>query len=350
MNPTPQQQLVIDTLKLETSSVVNSLAGSGKTTTAAIAIADLPKPVMDSTALVAYNRHITEYDRGKCIPEMAPRVKTFNGFGHLACLRRFSPQHTSKYLMAEKYSYILRDLMPEMPFKEKNDTSKYLRGMIDQTRNQMVDPTSTRDILKMITHFGWEMPEDSKGRPSLSFDNAQQIVIDAIKRGAKECSTRIDYIDQVYQPATREDISMTSFKRLLIDEVQDANPMQLALARKMSKNIMAIGDSNQAIFGFQGAMVDSMDRLQESLNAVPLKLTVCWRCPTSHINLAKSLVPELEAAPGAIEGEINSVYNRDMIRALRKYDLSKTAIICRTNQPLIDKYHELVRAAACLCF
>ena len=63
-----------------------------------------------------------------------------------------------------------------------------------------------------------------------------------------------------------------SWKRLVVDEVQDINPVQDKLIRAIvGKNgfLTAVGDHRQAIYSFRGGRVDLMGRLSEELEGSP---------------------------------------------------------------------------------
>ncbi len=82
-----------------------------------------------------------------------------------------------------------------------------------------------------------------------------------------------------------------------VDEAQDVSPAQLDLILKMrgrGGRMIWVGDKNQAIFGFAGALSDSIDRIIEATHAIVLPLSICYRCPVSHIKLAQEVVPSIE--------------------------------------------------------
>jgi gamma-glutamylcyclotransferase (GGCT)/AIG2-like uncharacterized protein YtfP len=69
-----------------------------------------------------------------------------------------------------------------------------------------------------------------------------------------------------------------------------------------------------------------------------MSLPICYRCPTSVIEAAQLLVPEIQAAPGAIEGSVETFgENEDF--AITDFD----AILCRNNAPLVKACYTFIK-------
>jgi DNA helicase-2/ATP-dependent DNA helicase PcrA len=103
--------------------------------------------------------------------------------------------------------------------------------------------------------------------------------------------------------------------------------------------LLFVGDKRQAIYGFAGADPRSLERIVEKTNATVLPLSVTYRCPSSHVTLAKRFSPEIEAAPDAKRGEVWRIADRQLVSKVQGGDL----ILCRNNAPLVDAALELLR-------
>jgi DNA helicase-2/ATP-dependent DNA helicase PcrA len=153
----------------------------------------------------------------------------------------------------------------------------------------------------------------------------------------------IDFDDMIWLPYIYELKPIVPFDLLFIDECQDTNRVQQANALSLAERIVAVGDRNQAIFGFRGADTQAIDNLKDTLTersgvtVGELPLTVCWRVPILGIQLAQQLVPEIQAAPNAIPGEIDHLSSGAIIKNAKAGDL----ILCRTNAPLIRATYNL---------
>lgn len=100
-----------------------------------------------------------------------------------------------------------------------------------------------------------------------------------------------------------------------------------------------VGDRRQSIYGFSGADAAAFDRIVHMTNAEVLPLNTCYRCPTSHLDLAREIVPEIEAGPNAIPGEIEYA-NPDELHKTAKPGM---LLMCRLNAPLISAYFALIK-------
>jgi superfamily I DNA/RNA helicase len=97
------------------------------------------------------------------------------------------------------------------------------------------------------------------------------------------------------------------YRHILVDEVQDLSPLQLAvveeLARVPGTSVFAIGDPRQAIYGFRGAAPDMEDRLRAlwpDMAVIPLSENYRSAAPILH--LAAGLFPEAPALAPARAG------------------------------------------------
>lgn len=93
---------------------------------------------------------------------------------------------------------------------------------------------------------------------------------------------------------------------LVVDEVQDVNPVQSALIRHLTESgarLTAVGDHRQAIFGWRGGRVDIMgelhDELAESNDAEVIELDDNFRSTPRIIELANSWAGTI-TPPGAM--------------------------------------------------
>lgn len=102
--------------------------------------------------------------------------------------------------------------------------------------------------------------------------------------------------------------------------------------------IIAVGDPRQAINGFAGADCQSFDKITQRTNSKVMPLSVCYRCPASHLDLARAIVPEIEAKPDAASGTIEDVTEARLPEMIHAGDL----VICRINAPLVSVALKLI--------
>jgi superfamily I DNA/RNA helicase len=151
----------------------------------------------------------------------------------------------------------------------------------------------------------------------------------------------IDFDDMIFVPV-RNGWLRGKYDLVVIDECQDMNAAQIMLAIgvcKMGGRIFVVGDDRQAIYKFRGADSGSLDRLKLQLNAKELGLTITYRCPTMIVDIAKTLVPDYQAAPSAPKGEVTSVG----FERIHELALPGDFVLSRKNAPLAKVCLRLLR-------
>lgn len=114
--------------------------------------------------------------------------------------------------------------------------------------------------------------------------------------------------------------------------------------------IIIVGDVNQSIYGFRGADITAIPSMTEMLGARKNKvktfpLTVCRRCPKSHIRLAQAIVPDIQhmtvenCGTEAPEGEIFQLSDDVAMERMVEGDMG----IARTNKVLIPAAYALIK-------
>lgn len=151
----------------------------------------------------------------------------------------------------------------------------------------------------------------------------------------------VDFDDMLWLCVVH-DVAFPAIDFLFIDEAQDLNSTQHAMAALMARSgrTIVVGDPYQSIYAFRGADSESMARLQEQLDATVMPLTVTFRCPRSHVEKARSLVADFHAAPNAPEGEWQEHEDESMLGVAKPGDL----VLCRANAPLITACLKQIQA------
>eukprot|EP00009_Paramoeba_aestuarina_P001357 CAMPEP_0201510986 /NCGR_PEP_ID=MMETSP0161_2-20130828/3504_1 /ASSEMBLY_ACC=CAM_ASM_000251 /TAXON_ID=180227 /ORGANISM="Neoparamoeba aestuarina, Strain SoJaBio B1-5/56/2" /LENGTH=854 /DNA_ID=CAMNT_0047906297 /DNA_START=160 /DNA_END=2721 /DNA_ORIENTATION=+ len=126
---------------------------------------------------------------------------------------------------------------------------------------------------------------------------------------------RLDFDDMLWKPHVMdlEPIQPLFYDLIIVDEAQDMNPAMLSLLfrilrfnKKKEVRTIYVGDRRQSIFDFMCAD-GAMDVLKKELGVLnEFTLTQARRCPLSHTELARNLVPNLSTSR-TDEGEIGLV-------------------------------------------
>lgn len=212
-----------------------------------------------------------------------------------------------------------------------DNASDFLK-LIDLVRLCDVEVT-TENIIALSRHYEIEKvhkPQDVAYWINRCLKIGEQQAIN------KEC---FDFVEQVWLPGhwnLGSEKWFRPYKFVLVDECQDLNEAQKKLVQILAGSygrILAVGDPNQAVMGFAGADDNSYYNIVKSINAVELPLSICYRCPTSHINLVKkefSYIP-IQPAPNAPEGVIKQIEPDQIVKHIKDEDM----IIGRKTAPLV---------------
>ena len=230
-------------------------------------------------------------------------------------------------------------------FKSQVDDNKYTAWLNSGIQSGFIKPYSNlgdrqgewkNNILKLIDLGRVNLVRNEGELDELAFkhnlillDNEIEKAIQGIRWGETETSV-IDFTDMIYPPVVKN-LHMFQFDWVFIDECQDLNAAQRGLFLKCVKKtgrFVAVGDPRQAIYGFAGADVESFNLLKCIPHTVKLPLSVCYRCDSTIIDLAKSIVPQIEARDNAPAGV---VCNESVIADVKDGDM----VLCRVSAPLV---------------
>jgi len=121
-------------------------------------------------------------------------------------------------------------------------------------------------------------------------------------------SDQVDVAVKLARLAPVQELEQSRYVAVLLDEFQDTSPPQLDLFAHMfgaTHPVMAVGDPNQAIYGFRGASADALRQFVNRFggdspdgNTVARHtLSVSWRNEASILTAANATVAPLAAGP-----------------------------------------------------
>ena len=322
------------------NAVVEAVAGSGKTTTILAALNYTDKNA--KVAFVAFNKRIAT-ELGNRAPDHV-HVGTLHSLG----LRNIRNQLGKVKVDNRKFWYILKaqnDRLNTGPnvLAPMNQFTKSEREILDENgsvvkhivgllKMQVMQPTE-QNMDWICDRYGINV----NGERTTIYNAAELIFNISVKLN----DTIVDFNDMIHSPAIGQ-VKCEQFDFLFVDECQDLNKAQakmvLASTHKDGR-IVAVGDTAQAIYGFAGADTESIARLVDDLDAKVLPLSICYRCPPNHIELAQQFVPQITAFDGKTEGTIGHLAFSQMMEIAKSGDL----VMCRTNAPLVAPAFELIR-------
>lgn len=313
--------------------VVRARAGTGKTTTILEGVERAPERQI---LLAAFNKSIAKELQARV---RNPRVeaKTLHGLGFKYVRRNWTGvQVEDDDRRGERAGKLARracgEQAPDPIVKVVANLHTKVREIAPHARD-VADVESIAARFDLLPDGEWE--QDGWG---------VREVCDAALRAmgfAKERVEAIDFADMIFLPLVHRWVRPW-FDLVVVDEAQDMSEAQLELATlacRRSGRIAVVGDDRQAIYAFRGADSGSLDRLKSELHATELGLTTTYRCCQLVVDLARKLVPDYEAAPGAPAGEILRADSEQMLDQAVEGDF----VLSRTNAPLVKICMALLR-------
>lgn len=334
--PSAYQAAVFDWIQTgRGDAIIQAVAGSGKTKT----LEEAAKLIRASDILFCcFNNHI-KAEAAEKMPKHV-KVSTVHSIGYGMVVRHLSARKLRIDVQGPKYSRIVRAYVnaafgQAFDAADRDDVIDSLKEIVEYCQNSLIDPADPEALRSMMDHFGLYCRQLRDGQIS----TAVRQVLEEGKRMAAEEGI-VAFTDQVWLPYVWN-LRPWQHSWVLVDECQDLSPAQLDIAMKCRKpggRMLFVGDRAQAIMGFAGADSESMDNIKLRTGATEMPLSICYRCPASHIGLAKEIVPHIEARPNAPAGDIQTIKEEEVASHIHEGDL----IVCRTTAPLVKLCFELI--------
>lgn len=362
--------LVKDPTIKQRNIVIEAVAGSGKTKTIEEATKRIPSN--KSSCFLAFNTHIVNEFKIRAPDNIKYNVKTLNGAGFqsfLKALENKGMESFKKDIVEENnVRLILKELLFKYKFREftideiDNLTPPVTKlvplfkqtGLYDINLTTKHITLNEKDLETLTEKYNIDT-ENTTNKDLLilceSILNINIMIFEFIKMKQlnKESIswTKIDYDDQLILPVLLS-LPTEKYDFVFIDETQDLSMAKIELAIYLCKengSIIAVGDRYQSIYGFAGADIDAVPNIIKRINAKTFPLSICYRCPKSHIKLAQKFVPHIQYATlqnstkEAIEGSIISISSDELTSLIKPGD----KIICRNSAPLVHPCFELIK-------
>ena len=331
--PTAEQDAIVSFATSSTDNLcVIARAGAAKTSTLILVAEALPKKEI---LCLAFNKKIAE-EMNERLPKNCT-AKTLHGLGY-AAWRGFI---SGKMKVDGRKVFFL--LKAEIEKLEKEDKQDAYASM-----------SETLQFIASAKQVGY-LPESYSGhwRPLVGDEDfllslplepskLQEILIEKVLIESFKLALGgvLDFDDMIYCPAICS-VSWPTFPLTLIDEAQDLSPINHHILKKLVRKnrIIAVGDPCQAIYGFRGALADSMDQLQEKFSMTSLHLTISFRCSRAVTENAQWLAPDMRSPEWAVDGLVL----RPLSWSASDISLGD-AIICRNNAPLFSMAIRMIEA------
>lgn len=334
-NWTEEQQKVFERFSDPSlgNTVVDARAGTGKTTTICEGIKFAPERRGRSGVLfAAFNRRIAQELETR-VPT-GVKVKTVHGLGYAACARGLGSINVSDERGRELAEIVTESANMGRSSRERRALVNVVRMLA--SKGKLTLSTEKDELLDCIAQFDLDVPADVLPQDVVGM--AQDAMGLAVSKSQKDKT--VDYDDMLWLPYSLGWTPGAS-ELVVVDECQDLSAAQLHLIKKCIRGrLLAVGDPAQAIYGFAGADIESMDRIARETNASRLGLLTTFRCPRKVVEIAQHYVPDYRPGPANAEGVVDSVAFADMKNHLKPGDF----VLSRTNAGALKAAFECVRA------
>lgn len=305
--------------------IIKAYAGTGKSST-------LVKISCKDSTILCFNR--APADEMQAILTNGAQADTFHTYG-----KNTFPKGSR--FNKSRMHWIVRDTV----FNGNNPTDQSgwslmadIKSAVSWFKTQAIKPDAD------ISSFQRALEDERFSRENL-VEEILHPAIDCLQKSAEKTTFKgktyheYDLDDMQYKPFIYG-FGKGNCKRLFIDEGQDINPIRLELTKLWAdEQAIIVGDDYQTIYQFNGSMFNSLATFAEEFKAKSYPLSVCWRCPSSHLDLARQLVPEIQDMPDCPEGTVNNLETFEDLQFGDRGGL----ILSRTNANLVRLFYKIRR-------
>lgn len=332
--PSIKQQAIYDLFhNTNYNIIINAVAGSGKTTT----LMQLLEQINEKALFLAFNKSIQTEIQEKIDSRGLKMGKalTMHALGLLA-IRNWK---TTRINNSKNYELVrkLQDDFPEhfgrrkMRWEDKLRASFTLMDMNDVSRMFLTDDYETVvEAMVSIDKSVYEFP---------GIKEVWEQMLTYRYAAYEENTVEVDFQDMIFLAAHKNLEIPLEPTYLFIDECQDLNLAQ----HKMINNFIeqgtirkwvAVGDKNQAIYGFSGASGESFNMFLDKGNVRQMPLDMCYRCPRSVVTEANKVFNVMMPAKRE-EGKVREINDVSLVK-------NDSMIVCRNTNPLFQLYFKLL--------
>ena len=328
--PSQYQKAIFDYIQHEKGNlVVEAAAGSGKTYTLVKALSLIPQD--KRVLMTAFNKDIVKELTKKVKEFPNVEVRTLHGLGMILTTRglRIGGMKPEGY----KYTQLIYNHWQDLTKTNINKLSRNARKSFVENTKKLVDfgrfylATTQSEMIELMIKYDIPCVADEV-----------DVALKVMAIGGKNLDS-IDYTDMIWMPHIYDlHLQECEYDFIMVDECQDLNVAERNLVLRCLKEggrLIAVGDSNQCIYGFSGSDPDSFRAIQSIPNTVSMPLSISYRCPESVVKFAQNLVPSIEAKQGAEEGVILDCVSLDDVH-------DGDMVLCRNNAPLLQVYCKLL--------
>lgn len=338
-----QKQILNEFQNSNDNLFISALAGASKT----FMLTEISKLIKNYSVFIAFNK-VIQLELSEKIKNPKFRTYTFNGLGYQILLKNAEEQGISNVIIDKyKSNNICRKIASQniLGYKQLDSDLKQnlvndLTTLYELCRAYMIEFNNIKRINMIVDNNNLFMGEEMEVP-----DNLDRLLtlIDEMNMYQFEHEGIISFSDQLYitvkklQTKEWKVPGYLKFYHILVDECQDTSILQQQLIyyiRRENARVVIVGDKFQSIYYFNGADQYSIDHLKKTYNMKELKLPICYRCPSSHLNYVNKKFPYIgiEPAPNAKVGKVKRI----LLGEIKDYVKEGDFILSRKNKDLCE--------------
>ena len=347
----------VDNSPEERNAIVEAVAGSGKTSVLMVLVEAIVKFAgVISVGYIQFNRknkiEVEAKIQKKGLQNQV-EVKTSYSLGMTAVRNFLGSAGKLIKVYDRKYSNYAYNLVKQESRLNPSLTADFkaalsvLKNLCDKVRLELVDPRQPEEIWRVASHYGLSEKINSNWADwaiGTAIPKMMAEGMNAVFTGNKYGKREIDFVDMIWLPHVLK-IPKHNFPQyfwLLVDEAQDLSLAQHNIVANTMSNggrAVAVGDRHQAIYGFAGALHDSMDKLRNRFKPVRgFPLTYNFRSGAQILRTVQKIVPHIRAPAGSHSSKVEEIDYDDLSSSLLSGDL----ILSRVNAPLTGLFFKLI--------
>ena len=360
ITPSKEQKAI---LAVKKDTIVISNPGTGKTTTLAYKVLDLldshvkPENILCITftekAKKEMQDKLFEMAKGKYSESIILKVNvsTFHGFANNYLINAgiISGEVVGNNLL--RYS-VFESFIENKAFHYSKDyIIVYLMSKIENAIRHMksfgitpdkIDIKKTQQIIQKYYQ------QQTRTYTKEDLKTFVKYFVDAYKYYESRKGDKIDYSDMMLLFLDKH--QGEKFEHVLVDEMQDMNELQAEIVEMVSKNLFLVGDSKQAIFGFQGGSIKNFQKFAKKCK--PMLLSTNRRSTQeildysktyfiTHTEQKKKYKMELQNFNSSDKGPLPKIFATKApfgktIELIKANPGKKIGVIARTNRQIVD--------------
>ena len=308
LNPTGEQQAAIDAFATGGTVVIEAGAGTGKTSTLRLLAAARPGA---RGLYVAYNKAIqveAERSFGRNVEARTAHSLAYRVFGAPMRHRLNGPRVTSREAAA-----ILK--APSVPLG--GDVVVTPAAVASMSLRTVAGFCHSADEAITARHF--PRPEAADGTDLAGLSATVVAVARRAWADLTSTSGRLKPSHDVYLKLWQLSRPSLTYDFVLFDEAQDADPAVADVIVRQDAQLVAVGDSAQAIYGWRGAT----DFLERAPADHRVALTQSWR-------FGPAVAEEANVWLGVLDARLRLAGSPHRVSTLGPVEMPE-AVLCRTN-------------------